>query len=108
MKVPDLWTMILLGLASYRIYRLISMDTILDTTRAKLLRLGDWREGQPVPASYRSGIGDFLTCPWCLGFWLALGWWGAWQFWPHATLVVAAPFVISALVGLVAKLDKED
>lgn len=44
----------------------------------------------------------FLTCPWCAGFWIALGWYAAWQAWEDGTLVVAAAFALSAAVGLVA------
>lgn len=105
MNVPDWWTLLLLGLAAYRIYRLIAMDTLLDIPRGWLLGLHGWKEGQPVPSGYRSGAAEFLICPWCLGFWVALGWWGAWQLWPHGTLVTAAPFAISTVVGLLAQLD---
>jgi hypothetical protein len=99
------WTLVLLGLAAYRIYRLLAMDTLLDTPRAWLVGLGGWKEGQPVPRGYRHRIAEFLVCAWCLGFWLSLAWWGAWQQWPHGTLVAAAPFAISAVVGLLAQLD---
>jgi hypothetical protein len=106
MNVPDWWTLILLGLAAYRMFRLIAMDTLLDTPRGWLVRLPPgWREGMALPRGYRSRLAEFLVCPWCLGFWVALAWWGAWQLWPHGVLVVAAPFAISAVVGLVAQLD---
>ena len=49
----------------------------------------------------------FLTCPWCLGFWVSVALWLAWLEWPRATLVAVTPFAISAVVGLVVKnLDK--
>ena len=49
-------------------------------------------------------------CPWCLGAWIAAGWWAAW--WITAdTLIVAVPFALSAAVGVVASvvdvLDRE-
>jgi hypothetical protein len=106
MNVPDWWTLLLLGLASYRIYRLIAMDTLLDIPRAWLVGLRGWREGQPIPRGYRNRLANFLVCPWCLGFWVALASWGAWQLWPHAALVVAAPFAISAVVGFLSRLDE--
>jgi Protein of unknown function (DUF1360) len=43
---------------------------------------------------------DFLTCPFCAGFWISLAWWGAWQLSPHWTLVVSVPLAVSAVVGL--------
>jgi hypothetical protein len=39
---------------------------------------------------------------------LSIAWYGCWQAWPHATLVVAALAWISAFVGMIAKLDQED
>jgi hypothetical protein len=103
MNVPDWWTLVLLGLAAYRIFRLIGVDTVLDVPRAWLVGLAGWQEGRPTPAGYRQGLAEFLVCPWCLGFWTAFAWWGSWQLWPHGSLVVAAPFAISALVGLIAE-----
>lgn len=108
MKVPDWWTLVLLGGASFRVFRLIAMDTILDKPRGWLVGLGVWKEGMPVPSNYRKGLAEFLVCPWCLGFWVTLAWWLAWQEWSHGALVVAAPFAISAAVGLLAQLDREE
>lgn len=108
MSVPGWWALVLLALAAFRIFRLVGEDTILDGPRSRLLRLGNWQEGQPVPSAYRAKWAEFITCPWCAGFWITLAWWGAWQVWPHGSLVVAAPLAISALVGLVARLDTGD
>jgi hypothetical protein len=107
MNVPDWWTLTLLGLAAYRVYRLFAMDTILDIPRAWLVGLGGWREGQATPPGYRSRLAEFLICPWCLGFWVALSWWAAWQQWPHGTLVAAAPFAISAVVGILGEVTAD-
>jgi len=110
-SVPDWWQLTLLVLGVFRIYRLIAEDTILDKPRRKLLRLGkDWQKaGDPVPERYRAEWGLFITCPWCLGFWLSVLFWVAWQIWPHGTLVFATPWAISAVVALVAKnLDQEE
>ena len=101
------WTLALLGMAAFRVYRLIAMDTLLDTIRARFVGLHGWREGQIVPKTYRQGAAEFLICPWCLGFWVALAWWGAWQIWPHGTLIVAAPLAISTIVGFLGQINKE-
>lgn len=50
---------VLIGLASYRIWRLLAEDTILEPFR---LWLPDW-----------DWIGDWLYCPWCSGSWVAFG-----------------------------------
>lgn len=95
-SVPDWWSFVLLAFAAWRTFRLISEDTILDTPRDQLTsKLGEKSE-------------LFVVCPFCLGFWLSVGWWLAWVAWPHWTLVAATPWAISAVVGLVAaRLDTE-
>lgn len=101
MSVPDWWSLTLLALASFRTWRLLSEDEILDRPRRWLLRLGsEWqKEGDPVPAGYRLGWGAFLSCSWCMGLWASLAWWLAWQIDNKWTLIAATPFAISALVG---------
>ncbi len=59
-------------------------------------------EGDPVPAEYRVRLMQFVLCPWCFGFWIAAGWWGLWQAWPHGTLVAASVMAISAILAFLA------
>jgi len=98
MNVPDWYEIILLSLAAWRIFQLIAFDSILDQPRRYVTRLGKkWeKEGDALPKEYREKWALFLQCPYCLGFWLGLVWWGAWLIWPYETLVAAVPFVISA------------
>lgn len=91
MTVPSTWTLIVLALAAYRTWRLLAIDMILAGVRHRLF-------GQR-----RTGLFEFVLCPWCFGAWITIGWWAAWQAWPHATAVVAVPFAISLLVGLIAR-----
>lgn len=93
MNVPDWYEAALLSLAAYRTWRLIALDTILDRPRAALVK----RTGDHVDL--------FILCSWCCGAWCSLGWWAAWQAWPHGTLVVAALAALSAAVGVMGKLD---
>ena len=108
MSIPNWWEFLLLGLAAFRTWRLLAEDTILDTPRAWLVGLSGWTEGQRTPASYREGVAEFLTCPWCFGAWIAIGWWGLWQAFPHFTLVISVPFAISVVVGTVASVLPDD
>jgi Protein of unknown function (DUF1360) len=106
--VPDWWAAVLLTLAAYRVFRLLALDTILDRPRAWVLRAGDWRPGDNAlaPDGFRDELAKFVSCPWCAGFWIALGWWIAFQLDEHVALVVATPFAISAGLGLiVTRLD---
>lgn len=107
MNTPGPYAALLLAAAAYRTWRLLAEDDILDRPRRHLLRLGNWRQqGDTVPAGYRKAWGDFIGCAWCLGLWVTLAWWGAWQLTEHWTLVIAAPFAISTVVGVTrGKLD---
>ena len=97
--IPGPWAFVLLAAAACRVWRLLSDDTILDKPRARLLDHLD-RAYNPRLAG-RAWL-DFVSCPWCLGFWVGLAWWGAWLAWPHATLIAATPWAISLAVGLTA------
>lgn len=102
MSVPSPWEALLIAFAAFRVWRLLAEDTILDKPRRWFLRLGNWeRDGDPVPDGYRAKWGELFQCPWCLGFWISLAWWGAWQVSEKWALVVATPFAISAGVGLI-------
>jgi len=105
MNVPSWYVLVLLSLASFRTWRLLAEDDILDKPRRYVTRLGDkWeKEGDPVPKEYRIGFGKFIACSWCLGLWVALAWWGAWQVWEFGVEVAAVPLALSALVPLLER-----
>ena len=102
MKIPDWWEALLIALASYRMWRLLAEDDIFDRPRRWLLRLGsDWqKEGDPVPAGYRTKMAEWLTCPWCAGLWISFIWWGMWLWVGDWAAGIAAPFALSAAVGI--------
>lgn len=92
------WTL-LIGLATYRLWRLVAVDNILDRPR-------DWfynRANGPVSRWF----GEMIGCVWCLGFWIAGGMtataaltyhWG----WLEALVVWVAA---SAVAGFAGRLD---
>jgi hypothetical protein len=84
-RIPSWLDLTLLGLAAYRTWKLAGEDTITVPLRSRLA----------------APIQEFLGCPWCSGFWIALAWWSAWQIWPHGTLVAAGAMALSALVGII-------
>lgn len=99
--VPTWWELTLASLAVFRLWRLLAEDEILDVPRLWLLGAAGWKKGQKTPAGYRVKWADFLTCPWCAGFWLGLLAWVFWLFFPSLALVIATPFALSAAVGLI-------
>lgn len=110
MTIPEPYVLILLALGAMRLTRLVGWDTITDPIRS---RLTGHHHGSHTKQGPRDGSRYdrpawmlFLTCPWCLGFWVSVAVWLAWQAWPHWTLVVLTPFAINEIVGLaVKKLD---
>lgn len=88
-NVPDLWSFVILALAAWRTWRLLADDVILEPLRRRAFH-------------GRQGLAVFAECPFCLGFWVSVAWWLAWEAWPHWTLVAATPFALSAVVALIA------
>jgi hypothetical protein len=90
-NIPAPWEAILLSLAAWRVFQLLAEDDLLETPRRYVTdRISEYWE-------------DFLTCPYCAGFWIAVVWWGAWQLWGDSTLIVATPWALSAGVIAAAK-----
>jgi hypothetical protein len=83
-SVPEPWEAVLLALAAWRVFQLLAEDDLLETPRRYVTdRISEYWQ-------------DFLVCPYCAGFWIALAWWGAWIAWGDSTLVVATPWALSA------------
>jgi hypothetical protein len=72
----EIFTFIICGLATYRITRLITRDTILSSPREKW-----WKRFPPESTK----LGYLITCEWCLSFWIA-------------SLVYISAMIISVLV----------
>ena len=101
-NIPQPYELFLLAVASFRVWRLLAEDDILDGPRMWLLRLPrEWQPESPIPEQYRDKWATFLTCPWCLGFWVSLGLYLSWVWQSEWTLIVATVFTISAAVGLI-------
>lgn len=112
-----------LGLASYRLTRIVTIDTFTEPIRERLydrwppdIDRAGWRYNptmrgvvkrapadKPFPAV--SWIGQLVECPWCVGYWLS----GAVVL--VASLVGSVPlpllvwFAVSTLVGLIGEVD---
>lgn len=104
MNYPEWWGFVLLGLGVYRLWRLIGVDTITQPFRDWVTRVSEYK-GEHDMGGYREKLDELITCPWCLGFWITLAVWGLWLLFPTATLVAMTPFAVSAVVGILAKLD---
>lgn len=127
--IPSPWPALILALGVFRLVRLVGWDDISATPRAWLTGLTDreyndwakwvweqqqqdldpWRDGKTVVpvGPVRFKLAQLVRCPWCAGFWVSLASYLAWYAAGYATMTVATPLALSAVVGLVAKhLDK--
>jgi hypothetical protein len=107
---PNWYELALLALAAWRLFHLVAFDDILDRPRRYITRLNkSWRqEGDATGEQYRAGLAGFLTCPFCLGFWVSVAVWVAWLVFPTETLWVAVPLALNAaLIGAQRILSSE-
>jgi len=84
-SLPDWWEGVLLALAAWRVWHLIALDDITDRPRRYVT------EG-------REKLLEFIECPYCMGFWVALGWTVAFAVEDTWTLWAALPFALNAVV----------
>jgi hypothetical protein len=100
--IPSWWQFALLALAAYRLTRLIGWDEfpLAVHTRARLT--GEYWIGEEVWYD-RPTLAHLVSCPFCVGWWISLACYGAWQGDHKWTLIVLAPLAVSGVVGLIAK-----
>lgn len=82
---------VVLGLATYRLTRLIIRDEILSTPRNFF-----WKKFPPE----KSLLGYLLTCPWCISIWVASIIQISSIINPEVTYAVGIVFALSAIAGL--------
>lgn len=83
------------GLASYRLMKLVRDDRITEPVRLAVER----RTGPPE----QSKASYLMTCPWCLSIYFGAALTAGRLRWPRATEAVARVFALSALTGLAAQ-----
>jgi hypothetical protein len=78
-----------LGLACFRITRLIVQDTIADRPRNWVIQRSTW-------------LGELVSCPWCASFYVALGAAALFLLWPATAVLLCLPWALAALAALPA------
>ncbi len=91
-----------LGLASYRLGRMVSYDKVFEAYRAPFTRTVPDPSGEdmtvvPRGKGTRSAIGELIACPICAGTWIAAGLVYALNLFPSATRTFLA---IASSIGL--------
>lgn len=83
------------GLVSYRLWRMIALDTIFDRPRVAVLNKSPgW-------------LVEMVQCPYCLGWWLNVAFAAAMYVWADISLPSAAIIALvgSALTGVIGRGD---
>jgi Protein of unknown function (DUF1360) len=84
-----------LGLASYKIGRLVAKDDVTSWVRAPVTR--DAETSEPKPQGVERALGELVTCPYCVGVWAASGLSYALVLYPRQTRLVTTIFGAQAV-----------
>lgn len=84
--------LLILALATFRISRLLTVDVIFESLR-------DWIWKRKPP---HTKIGYLFTCTWCMSIWVASLLVICYTIITTATTLIALPFALSAVAGLIA------
>ena len=92
---PSLADVVLAGLATQKVSRLLAKDKVTSFIRAPFTRFeepsghGELSE-EPRGTGMRYAIGELLVCPYCLAQWVAAAFGVGWVYAPRTTRLLAA------------------
>jgi hypothetical protein len=75
------------GVASYKLGRLIAKDEVTSWVRAPVTR--DEEAQEPEREGMARALGELVTCPYCIGVWIAAGFSAALVLFPRETRFAA-------------------
>jgi uncharacterized protein DUF1360 len=84
-----------IGVASYKIGRLVAKDEVTTWVRAPVTRDEDATE--PKQRGMERALGELVTCPYCVGLWIASGLSYALVLYPRQTRLVTTIFGAQAV-----------
>lgn len=91
----DLGDLVRVGLASYKIGRLIARDEVTTWVRAPVTR--DEEASEPEREGMARALGELVTCPYCIGLWASAGLTAALAVRPRETRLVTTVFGAQAV-----------
>lgn len=95
--------LIVLGLASFRLTRLVVFDKITEFIRSPFLDEVE-EDGEiytvPKASGIRKWIGGLLSCYWCTGVWASAGLLGLYVFLPKMGIAVILILAVAAIGGI--------
>lgn len=110
------WPLLVYALAVFSITRLITYDSLIEgwrewffthwphegfqtNTRPKRGRFITTSNGGYY-VNVGTKLGELIHCPWCTGFWVALGLYAAFVAWPIGTTFVLVPLAFRVVAGV--------
>jgi hypothetical protein len=95
---PEAGDVLLIGVASHKLSRMITKDKITSFMRAPFTEyqapggLGEVEERSRRSKGLRRAVGELLICPYCLGLWVSAGMHVGVVYAPRPTRTVASTF----------------
>jgi len=84
-----------IGLASYKLGRLVAKDEVTTFVRAPVTQ--DEEATEPKPEGLQRAMGELVTCPYCIGLWVASGLSYSLVLFPRQTRLVTTIFGAQAV-----------
>ena len=101
---PAIADVVLLSLATHKLSRLLAKDSVTSPLRAPFTRYAEPagaaelnEEVRDHESSLKHGIGELVTCPFCLAVWVATGLTGGLVLAPRLTRLVAVALTATAV-----------
>lgn len=86
---PSLQELLVIGLATHKITRIIASDRVTRVVRAPFT---DGEDQEPAGDGPRRALGELVTCPYCLGPWVSTGLLTLYRVRPDFTRLIASVF----------------
>jgi hypothetical protein len=101
---PSLPDVVLVSVATHKLSRLLAKDAVTSPLRAPFTRYSEPagaaelnEEVRDEGSTVRHGIGELVTCPFCLAMWVATGLTGGLVLAPRLTRLAAAALTATAV-----------
>jgi Protein of unknown function (DUF1360) len=97
-------SLFIIGLASFRLTRVIVFDKIAEFIRAPFLEEiieGDEVYTIPKKGPIRSWIGELLSCYWCTGVWVSIGLLAVYTYLPSIGVAIILIFAVAAIASII-------
>ncbi|WP_078393737.1 DUF1360 domain-containing protein [Shouchella patagoniensis] len=110
----NLVTLLILGLAVFRLTYLIISDVITAPIRGFFVEEIEETDSRGRMTHYtmpkmpfsRAIIGTLITCPWCISVWIGALLVIAWNLWPTVTILISLVFALSGVAGFMMQLNR--